>query len=236
MRPSGISPQTLDDSVIQDKVLRSELLRAYMDILASGGKRGIAPVILTQRLAQVNKKIMAQSEVLFLMRQTMDNDLARCMEYVKRSTATEERIARLSPGQGIYIGVDGTQRLTQFSPRRSSGARSHTPRAATALRYAQMPMHPLMRPMMGAMPHPPQQEPPAPGPVETRRLPDTSTLTSKTVLTRHVSTALSPELEHALDAYTQGHIKYRDLGQAIGVGKDKAGALIQELKRRKLIV
>ncbi len=58
-------PQSLDDSVIQDKVVRSDLLRAYMDILAIGGKRGIAPVILTQRLAQVNKKIMAQSEVLF---------------------------------------------------------------------------------------------------------------------------------------------------------------------------
>src|SRR5215469_3202889 len=138
-----------------------------MDILAIGGKRGIAPIILTQRLAQVNKKIMAQSEVLFLMRQTMDNDLARCMEYVKRSTATEELIAQFQPGQGIYIGVDGTQVLTQFHPRQSSGARSHTPRAATALRYAHMPMQPLIRPKAAAMPYPQQQEPPAPGPAET---------------------------------------------------------------------
>jgi hypothetical protein len=233
-------PQSLDDSVIQDKVVRSELLRAYMDILAIGGKRGIAPVILTQRLAQVNKKIMAQSEVLFLMRQTMDNDLARCMEYVKRSTGTEEMIAQFQPGQGIYIGVDGTQVLTHFYPRRSNGARSHTPRAAVALRYAQMPMHPIVPPRAAAMPQPvpppQQQEQPAPKLAETRRLPETSTLAPKLVSTRHSSAALSPELERALDAYTQGHTKYRDVGQAIGVGKDKAGALIQELKRRKLIV
>jgi hypothetical protein len=229
-------PQTLDDSVIQDKIVRAELLRAYMDIIAIGGKRGIAPVILTQRLAQVNKKIMAQSEVLFLMRQTMDNDLARCMEYVKRSTATEEMIARLWPGQGIYIGADGTQRLTQFHKRQSSSARSHTPRAAVALRYAQMPMQPIKPPLAQPAPHPQQQEQPTPKPAETRRLPETSTLAPKMVPTRHASAALSPELQRALDAYTQGHTKYRDLGHAIGVGKDKAGALIQELKRRKLIV
>jgi hypothetical protein len=233
-------PQSLDDSVIQDKSVRSELLRAYMDIIAIGGKRGIAPVILTQRLAQVNKKIMAQSEVLFLMRQTMDNDLARCMEYVKRSTATEEMIARLWPGQGIYIGADGTQVLTQFHKRQSSSARSHTPRAAVALRYAQMPMHPIMPPRAVATPQPvpppQQQEQPAPKLAETRWLPETSTLAPKMSPTRHASAALSPELQRALDAYTQGHTKYRDVGQAIGVGKDKAGALIQELKRRKLIV
>jgi hypothetical protein len=231
-------PQSLDDSVIQDKVLRGDLLHAYMDILAIGGKRGIAPVILTQRLAQVNKKIMAQSEVLFLMKQTMDNDLARCMEYVKRSTATEERIARLSPGQGIYIGVDGTQVLTQFHPRRSSGARSHTPKAATALRYAAMPMQPMMPPTAVAMPQPPPQLALYQQPAETHRLPNMGDLAPKATKTVHHGTTstLSPELQRALDAYTKGHTKYRDLGQAIGVGKDKAGALIQELKRRKLIV
>jgi hypothetical protein len=228
-------PQTLDDSVIQDKVLRAELLRAYMDILASGGKRGIAPVILTQRLAQVNKKIMAQSEVLFLMRQTMDNDLARCMEYVKRSTASEEQIARLWPGQGIYIGVDGTQVLTRFSPRRSSGARSPTPRAATALRYAHMPMHPLMRPTTGATPYPQQQAVPAAGPAETQRLPKTSTLAPKLVPTRHTSAALSPDLGRALNAYKQGKTTCRELAAAIGVGKTRAAELIQQLKAKRLI-
>lgn len=63
-------PQSLSDSVLQDRNLLSALLKCYMDIIAIGGKRGLAPVILTQRMAQVNKKIMAQSEVFFLLRQT----------------------------------------------------------------------------------------------------------------------------------------------------------------------
>jgi hypothetical protein len=230
-------PQTLDDSVIQDKIVRSELLRAYMDIIAIGGKRGIAPVILTQRLAQVNKKIMAQSEVLFLMKQTMDNDLARCMEYVKRSTATEEMIARLSPGQGIYIGADGTQRLTQFHKRQSSGARSHTPRAAVALRYAQMPIQPIMPPLAqpASPPYTQQQAVPAASPAETHQLPVSGSIASKMVPTRHTSAAISPELERALNAYKQGKTTCRELAADIGVGKTRAAELIQQLKAKRLL-
>jgi hypothetical protein len=158
---------------------------------------------------------------------------------VKRSTATEEMIARLSPGQGIYIGVDGTQRLTQFHPRRSSGARSHTPRAAVALRYAQMPLHPIIPPRAAAMPqpvpHPQQREQAAPKSAETRRLSHASTLAPKLVPTRHTSAALSPELERALDAYQQGKTTCRELATAIGVGKTRAAELIQQLKAKRLL-
>jgi hypothetical protein len=81
-------PQTLSDSVILDRTVLGMLLKCYMDIIAIGGKRGIAPVILTQRFAQVNNKIMAQSEVFFLLRQTHDTDLNRCMEYVNSEVAS----------------------------------------------------------------------------------------------------------------------------------------------------
>jgi len=146
-------PQTLSDSVILDRALLAELLRCYMDIIAIGGKRGIAPVILTQRFAQVNKKIMAQSEVFFLLRQTNDGDLDRCMEYVNSGTATKEQMARFQPGQGIYIASDGTQVVTQFYERRSSGERSSTPQAEATYRYARMPMY---RPSAAAVPSPDQ--------------------------------------------------------------------------------
>ncbi|GAC1359931.1 MAG: hypothetical protein NVSMB38_43760 [Ktedonobacteraceae bacterium] len=132
-------PEQLGDSIIKDKDILQDMLNVYMDIIAVGGKRGLTPTILTQRFAQVNKKIMAQSEVIFLMRQTMDNDLKRCMEYVKKSTATVEEISMFERGQGIYIGTDGTQFVTTFKKRRSDGNRSHSPKAAMAMRYAQMP-------------------------------------------------------------------------------------------------
>jgi hypothetical protein len=197
-----------------------------------------SPATFLLRPAQVNKKIMAQSEVPFLMKQTMDNDLARCMEYVKRRTATEEMIARLSPGQGIYIGADGTQRLTQFHKRQSSSARSHTPRAAVALRYAQMPMQPIMPPLAQPASPPPytqQQAIPAASPAGTHQLPVSGGIASKMVPTRHFSAALSPELQHALNAYQQGKTTCRELAAEIGVGKTRAAELIQQLKAKRLL-
>jgi hypothetical protein len=134
-------PQTLSDSVILNKTVLGGLLKCYMDIIGTGGKRGIVPVILTQRFAQVNNKIMAQSEVFFLLRQTHDTDLDKCMEYVNREVATRKQIACFQPGQGVYIAFDGTQIVTQFHQRESSGERSATPQAEAASRYAHMPMH-----------------------------------------------------------------------------------------------
>jgi hypothetical protein len=132
-------PQTLNDSVIKNKDLIQALLDAYMDIIAIGGKRGINPLVLTQRFAQVNNKIMAQSEVFFLMRQTHDTDLKRCMEYAN-PPITKDQISKLKPGEGIYIATDGTQIVTQFQQRASSGKRSSTPQAEAAQRYADRPV------------------------------------------------------------------------------------------------
>ncbi len=230
-------PERLADSIIADKPTLEALLKASMDILAVGGKRGLAPLILTQRMAQVNKKIMAQSEIFFLLRQTMDNDLARCMEYVRRSTATEQEISRFAQGEGIYIGPDGEQFVTRFFKRHSSGVRSHTPRAEAARRYAGLPMRPLGAsvPTTGAAPsrqptvlvpaledlQPCATEPPAAATVAPPQpLPS--------------APRLALELQKALDAWVPG-MSYRDLGRAIGCGKDKAGELIEELRQRGLI-
>lgn len=46
---------------------------------------------------------------------------------------------------------------------------------------------------------------------------------------------LSPELQKALEVYQSGITDYRSVGREIGCGKDKAGELIQELRRRKLV-
>jgi hypothetical protein len=134
-------PQQLNDSVIVNSEVRTQLLKVYMDITAIGGKRGLSPVILSQRFAQVNNKIMAQSEVFFLMRQTNDNDLDRCMEYVNKQVCSKAQIAAFKLGQGVYIAADGTQQVVQFAPRESSGKRSRTPTAAAAARYASMPLY-----------------------------------------------------------------------------------------------
>ena len=136
-------PQNLSDSVILNRTVLGMLLKCYMEIIGIGGKRGLAPVVLTQRFAQVNNKIMAQSEVFFLLRQTHDTDLDRCMEYVHKRVASKEQIARFRPGQGVYIACDGGQVVTHFHQRRSSGERSASPEPESASRYSRTPLFQL---------------------------------------------------------------------------------------------
>jgi hypothetical protein len=197
-------PQNLEESIIQDKLVRNCLLKAYMDIIAVGGKRGLNPVVLTQRFAQVNKKIMAQSEVFFLLRQTNERDLARCMEYVSRKIADEEAISALKQGQGVYIAATGEQGVYQYSPRESDGKRGATPTVEAAARYSQAV--PRIRKTAAQ--------------AITEEIPTTPTLPA--------------DLQKALDAYEPG-MSYREMGEAIGTGKDRAGELIKELKKRGLV-
>lgn len=198
-------PQALSDSVIQNRDLLMSLLNAYMDIISIGGKRGIAPVVLTQRFAQVNKKIMAQSELYVLMRQTNDNDLDRCMEYVSGGI-TKEAIAKFRPGQGVFIADDGSQVVTKFYPRASSGDRSRTPNATSALRYETMPM-------------------------SVQSFPATPKDAQKT---SSGTPPLSRELQEVLDVYKPG-MSYRALAKELDIGKDKAGELIAQLRSLNLL-
>lgn len=133
-------PQTLSTSAIKDEQIRDLLLDAYKDCSGTGGKRGITPVILSQRFAETNNKIIAQSEVRFILRQTQDNDLERCMKYVRARTATPEHIANFQKGQGVYIGDDGMQLLTVFNQRQSDGRRSGTPTVDAVDRFANRPL------------------------------------------------------------------------------------------------
>lgn len=210
-------PERLSDSIIQDKAVLEALLKTYMDIIAVGGKRGISPLILTQRFAQVNKKIMAQSELFFILRQTMDKDLERCMEFVKRRTATEEQISQFQQGEGVYIGLGGEQFVTRFFKRHSDGSRSHTPQAEAAHRYAEMPMRRGMHAGVPAQPTPSQgtaQEPQIAPPKAAPSL-----------------------LEQGIMAYLQGATSQPKLAVALGISAWEARNLMPqvqvEVKRRE---
>lgn len=251
-------PQTLSDSIIQDKHILAALLKCYMDIIAVGGKRGPSPVILTQRFAQVNNKIMAQTEVFFLLRQTHDSDLDRCMEYVNSDVATKKQIAAFQPGQGVYIGADGSQVVAHFYERRSSGERSQTPEADAAYRYVQMPLSlslslpPHSRPttalvggtagaVWGEDDIPPAEQPPRhlttppPVPPATPQVAQEQA-SSPVVEAPPAKSRPKTELERVLEAY-QDHpmASYRELGEKLGMGKDKVGELLRELRERGLI-
>ena len=139
-------PQDLNTSAIRDTAVRDGLLDAYKDLSGTGGKRGLTPVIMSQRFAETNNKIIAQSELRFILRQTQDNDLERCKKYIRAETATPAHIAGFSKGQGVFVGEDGSQLLTTFNQRVSDGRRSGTPTADAVDRFADTPLT-LQRPI-----------------------------------------------------------------------------------------
>jgi hypothetical protein len=117
-------PQDVKDSIISDPVARDAMMNAYMQVLAVGGSLGLFPVILTQRISQVAKKIVAQSELAFLLKQTMDLDINR---YQSFTTVQKEKIRALKQGQGIYVDIEGVSSVHMFHKRTSSDSMSRTP-------------------------------------------------------------------------------------------------------------
>jgi len=141
-------PQDLATSAIKDPALRDALLDAYKNLSGVGGKRGLTPVIMSQRFAETNNKIIAQSELRFILRQTQDNDLDRCKKYVRAEIATTQQIASFTKGQGVFVGESGEQIVTRFYQRESDGSRSGTPEVDAVDRFKDAPLT-LQRPATG---------------------------------------------------------------------------------------
>jgi hypothetical protein len=117
-------------SIISDSRIYKRMLSTYKQVLAVGGSLGLNPVILTQRIAQVNKVIVGQPELLFLLKQTMDTDLER----YKNFTEIDSKIIRgFGKGQGIFVDYEGESHIIQFHNRQSDGSMSASPRAAAVL-------------------------------------------------------------------------------------------------------
>ncbi len=140
-------PEQMNASIISDSAVKGEFLKAYNDVIAVGGKRGLYPVILTQRISQVKKSIMAQPEIMVLMKQVMDIDLDRYDSFINRVIATHEQIKAFPQGRGVVITPEGEQFLVQFNRRKSKhNGGTPTVDAVYALPLDDDDMRPLIEP------------------------------------------------------------------------------------------
>lgn len=108
------------------------LLDAFHMLATMGRSRGLAPVIATQRIAKVNKDIIAQAEMTILMKAVLDIDLKRYHEYFNKMLVSDERIRGFAAGEAVVCLPDGSQKLTRLYERESLH-RSHTPHITAAL-------------------------------------------------------------------------------------------------------
>jgi len=138
-------PQTSTMSYLLP-LTQQALTRAVFEVVTTGRKRGIIPAFFTQRPADFDKRLAAQADLLILMRQRQDVDLARYKEYLGEQARTAATFGR---GEAVLILPDGEKLHTTFYPRQSRHV-SHTPTAETAYqRFAPSPLFRVQVPGTG---------------------------------------------------------------------------------------
>jgi hypothetical protein len=116
---------------------------AFHTLATAGRKRGLSPLLFTQKISEVSKTVLAPGWYIFL-RQTVDTDLKRYMEYLLPTgdlTARQikQRLSTFPTGKGVVKMPDGAQKLVTFHERESVHL-SHTPSAQAAWsRYGALP-------------------------------------------------------------------------------------------------
>ena len=212
-------PQDRSESYVS-KETQTLLHHAFFDIVvARGGKRGFGFVAATQRYSQINKNVL-QSLWKFLFLQTEEVDLNR---YAKLGLASEDVLA-LRQGECFIFSpqVVGFQTMIRkrFSPHMGNtpgldNLTAHTRQLAPMQTVLNRPFAASGvqdRPMREQM----AQQAMEPLPMR-RQKPKT-------------------DAERVLEAYNEHPTaSYRELGEKVGMGKDKVGGLIKELRERGLI-
>lgn len=210
-------PQTSVSYLSRAALLR--LIDTFNEVGVRGRKRGLVPFLLTQRIAKINKDVISQLELKLFMKATLDNDLARYEEYIRRGVSTSEQIAAFASGQAVVCMPDGQQLVTRFYERESRHV-SHTPHITTTLSPRAPGVSPSQRP--------------APVVAQREREREREPMITRPSYVAKPTPALPTELARALEVYRPG-MSYRELGRSLNVGKDKAGSLIEQLRARRLI-
>jgi len=206
----------------QGLTLLARLQRAFFGtVVRRGRKRGIGFLFATQRPADLDKRCIS-CDWLILFRQTFPNDLNKYAELgVPKDVAQA-----LATGEAWVIDPHGNQGVYQFR-RRYSPDNAQSPGLSSLHQHA----------ARWETAAPQSREETVQWAARTA-LPPMQSLPMKAVPVMEASSVkpvrLSALYQRALDAYEPG-MSYRVLGEKIGVGKDKAGDIIQDLKKRGLI-
>jgi hypothetical protein len=128
------------------------LFGAFHGLAIRGRKMGLVPLLFTQRFADIHKDVLSPGTSIF-MKQTLDTDLKRYLEYISASAFGEDeddmtqnqikkRIAAFRKGQAVIKLPNGKQGLVQFHNRQSPHT-SHAPKTQAAVNlYRDVPFDP----------------------------------------------------------------------------------------------
>jgi Mn-dependent DtxR family transcriptional regulator len=232
-----------------------QLIDTFNILLSTGRKRGLTPFIFTQRIAQIDKSTISLGIQIF-MRQVIDNDSKRCMDYIRSDVIEDKkRLATLSEGQGVVCLPGGVQLLIQFEERESTHL-SHAPTVERVLTHSVQaaPAHPSYH--QPALPYQPPaylaprsalaeqiaQQPGTALGMPRAGDPQPSLAqahigngsTREADRTPHFTKELGPELQAAYAAYRPG-MHHHTLARYLRTTPSLAGQLLKQLQMRGLI-
>lgn len=134
--------------VFREDIYKS-MVNSFHNVATTGRKRGLTPVLFTQKISEVNKLVLSPGTYI-LGKQVVHTDLKRYMDYIEKtdvfSFMTERQIMQfissLTPGRAVVKLANGEQQICQFYERESVHI-SHTPQVQAALnRYANVSFKP----------------------------------------------------------------------------------------------
>jgi hypothetical protein len=197
-------PQNKEDKVVSADVQALLDQAFYGTVVARGGKRGFGLVVAAQRYSQLNKKLL-QSQHKFLFFQNEEVDIAR---YAKLGIPAEGTTS-LQQGECYCFGPSVIGMRVRMRERFSPHG-GHTPGLDNLTQHTLTlaPVSEVLR---------------------------TSFSKSGMLAPSHVEGERRREqtqLERALDAYHNGAVSARKLGEALGIGKDAANELLQQMDKR----
>lgn len=225
-------PQDASISTLSKPILK-EVQQTFIETATRGRKRGLTPIIFAQRISDLDKRVIAQSNVGFFGKQRNDNDLERYEGIIRASVAKADTIASFQSGQFVVWTDTGEQFITCFHKRQSEHV-SHTPQAEAAIARYQSQRQPQSQ----SQPAPAME----PLPMRESGEPFTSVLPSVSfapVQPLRVPVTPKPqrdaELERALAAWNDGHTSINKLQKALKVTHHRAYKLHQQLKACRMI-
>jgi hypothetical protein len=122
---------------------------AFHTIATTGRKRGLTPVLASQKLSEIAKTVLSPGTTIML-KQLVHTDLKRYLDYIERTDILQyltdrqicQFVSSLQPGRAIVKLATGEQHICQFYPRESVHL-SHTPTTQAALnRYGNLSFKP----------------------------------------------------------------------------------------------
>jgi hypothetical protein len=112
-------PQQVEMKQLFNQEVLSKLNVATFNIVNMGRSYGYTMIFSTQRIANIAKWTIGNSQIKVIMRHSVDVDLERCVEEIGKGYIDTKGVSTLKQGTGFVLGFTSDPMLVKFDKRQS---------------------------------------------------------------------------------------------------------------------